>query len=70
MSFKKNTITYALYADDELKIEGNAYVISDYLGIKPISVYSLYRRQKEKIIPRKYTNIKIVRTDIFGDEER
>lgn len=70
MSFKKNTITYALYADDELKIEGNAYVIGDYLGIKPISVYSLYRRQKEKIIPRKYTNIKIVRTDIFGDEER
>lgn len=70
MSFKKNTITYALYVDNELKIEGNAYAISDYLGIKPISVYGLYKRYKKKITPRKYKNIKIVRTDIFGDEER
>lgn len=70
MNFKKNTITYALYVDDELKIEGNAYVIGNYLGIKPISVYALYRRYKKKITPRKYENFKIVRTDIFEDEER
>lgn len=56
MSFKKNTITYALYIDDELKIEGNAYIIGNYLGIKPISVYGLYKRYKKKITPRKYEN--------------
>lgn len=70
MSFKKNTITYALYIDDELKIEGNAYVIGNYLGIKPISVYGLYKRYRKKITPRKYENLKIVRTDIFENEER
>lgn len=65
-----NTITYALYIDDDLKIEGNAYDIGNYLGIKPISVYGLYKRYREKIKPRKYKKLKIVRTDIYGDEER
>jgi hypothetical protein len=68
MSIKKNMITYALYIDDELKAEGNAYIIGNYLGIKPISVYGLYKRYKKKITPRKYENLKIVRTDIFEDE--
>lgn len=68
MRYKKNTITYALYIDDEFKIEGNAYDIGNYLGIKPISVYGLYKRYREKIKPRKYQNLKIVRTDIYGDE--
>lgn len=68
MRYKKNTITYALYIDDELKIEGNAYVIGNYLGIKHISVYGLYKRYRKKNKLRKYKNIKIVRTDIFEDE--
>lgn len=68
MRYKKNTITYAIYIDDELKIEGNAYVIGNYLGIKPISVYGLYKRYTKKIKPRKYQNFKIVRTDIFENE--
>jgi hypothetical protein len=68
MSIKKNMITYALYIDDELKAEGNAYIIGNYLGIKPISVYGLYKRYKKKITPRKYDKLKIVRTDIFEDE--
>lgn len=68
MRYKKNTITYALYIDDEFKIEGNAYVIGNYLRIKPISVYGLYKRYRKKITPRKYENFKIVRTDIFEDE--
>lgn len=70
MRYRINTITYALYIDDDLKIEGNAYDIGNYLGIKPISVYGLYKRYREKIKPRKYKNLKIVRTDIYGDEER
>lgn len=70
MRYKKNTIIYALYIDDEFKIEGNAYDIGNYLGIKPISVYGLYKRYRKKITPRKYENFKIIRTDIYGDEER
>lgn len=49
MRYKKNTITYALYIDDEFKIEGNAYVIGNYLGIKSISVYGLYKRYRKKL---------------------
>lgn len=67
MSLKKNTITYALYADNELKIKGNASAIGDYLGIKPICVYALYKRLKESK-PRKYKGFKMLRTDIFENE--
>lgn len=70
MSIKKNMITYALYIDDELKAEGNAFDISDYLGVSPRYVYALYKRQKKNINHRKNKNMKIVRTDIFEDEKR
>lgn len=70
MSIKKNMVTYALYIDDELKAEGNAFDISDYLGVSQRYVYALYKRQKKNINHRKNKNMKIVRTDIFEDEKR